>query len=533
METQATQESKSLISTTKSICPECNRTIPAEISAKDGKVYISKTCPEHGYFEDLYFGDYDMYVRFSKYAKDGRGIENPDIAASAMNCPAGCGLCSNHLSHTALANIIVTNRCDLNCWYCFFFAEKAGYVYEPSLDQIRGMVRKMRAEKPISSAALQLTGGEPTLREDLVDIIKMAREEGVEHVQLNTDGINLAKDASLAKRVREAGANVVYLSFDGVTPKTNPKNYWEIPSVLKNARAAELGLVLVPTVIRGVNDHEVGDMIRFGFKNVDIVRSVNFQPVSLVGRMPRGDLGKFRITIPDVIKRVEEQTDGVIQRDDWFPIPASTPFSSFVEAWVGIPQYELTTHFACGAATYIFEKDGKMVPLTRFIDIPGLLEFLSTESVALEQGRSKVVAGAKLLLKIRKFVDSEKAPEGLKLGDVLYDAIVKHDYSSLGEFHKRSLFVGMMHFMDKYNHDEERVRRCDVHYLTPDNRIIPFCTFNVIPEWYRDAIQKKYSISIEEWEKRTGRTLKSGYYRRTHAPTGEDQNLLNLPGAPS
>jgi uncharacterized radical SAM superfamily Fe-S cluster-containing enzyme len=286
-------------------------------------------------------------------------------------------------------------------------------------------------------------------------------------------------------------------------------------------------------VIRGVNDHEVGDMIRFGFKNVDIVRSVNFQPVSLVGRMPRGDLGKFRITIPDVIKRVEEQTDGVIQRDDWFPVPASTPFSSFVEAWVGIPQYELTTHFACGAATYIFEKDGKMVPLTRFIDIPGLLEFLSTESVALEQGRSKVVAGAKLLLKIRKFVDSEKAPEGLKLGDVLYDAIVKHDYSSLGEFHRRSLFVGMMHFMDKYNHDEERVRRCGVHYLTPDNRIIPFCTFNVIPEWYRDAIQKKYSISIEEWEKRTGRTMKSGYYRRTHAPTGEDQNLLNLPGAPS
>ncbi len=167
MEMQARQESKNLISATKSICPECNRTIPAEISAKDGKVYISKTCPDHGYFEDLYFGDYDMYVRFSKYAKDGRGIENPDIVAAAVNCPASCGLCSNHLSHTALANIIVTNRCDLNCWYCFFYAEKAGYIYEPSLDQIRGMVRKMRAEKPIPGAALQLTGGEPTLREDL------------------------------------------------------------------------------------------------------------------------------------------------------------------------------------------------------------------------------------------------------------------------------------------------------------------------------------------------------------------------------
>jgi uncharacterized radical SAM superfamily Fe-S cluster-containing enzyme len=469
-----------------------------------------------------------MYVRFSKYARDGRGIQNPETIAQAINCPVNCGLCSNHLSHTALGNIVVTNRCDLNCWYCFFYAEKAGYIYEPTLDQIRFMVRKMREEKPIRGAALQLTGGEPTLREDLIDIIKIAKEEGVEHVQLNTDGINVAKDPTLAKRVKAAGVNTVYLSFDGVTPKTNPKNFWEIPAVLNNARAARLGLVLVPTVIKGVNDHEVGDMIRFGFNNIDVVRAVNFQPVSIVGRMPRRDVEKLRITIPDVIKRVEEQTDGVIRKDDWFPVPASTPFSSFVEAWVGLPLYELTTHFACGAATYLFQKDGKIVPLTRFIDVPGLLEFLNSESDAMKQGKPKLMAGAKLLLKLRKLVDSSEAPQGLRLGDILYNAIVKHDYSSLGEFHKRSLFVGMMHFMDKYNHDEERVRRCDVHYMTPDGRIIPFCSFNVIPEWYRDAIQKKYSISIQEWEKRTGKTLKDGYYRRESAPTGDDQNLLTL-----
>ena len=522
------EQNTKLLSRTKSICPDCNRTIPADIFARDDKVYISKTCPEHGFFEDLYFGDYDMYVRFSKYAKDGRGIENPDVIAQAINCPMSCGLCSNHLSHTALANIIVTNRCDLNCWYCFFFAEKAGYVYEPSLDEIRAMVKKMRNEKPIPGAALQLTGGEPTLREDLVDIIKIAREEGVEHVQLNTDGINLANDSTLAKRVREAGVNTVYLSFDGVTPKTNPKNFWEIPAVLRNARSAGLGLVLVPVVIKGVNDHEVGDMIRFGFNNIDVIRGVNFQPVSMVGRVPRRDLAKLRITIPDVIKRVEEQTDGAVTKDDWFPVPASMPFSSFVEAWVGRPQYELTTHFACGAATYLFKKDDRMIPLTRFIDIPGFLEFLNSESEALERGRPRLVSGAKLLLNLRKYVDSSKAPDGMRIGDILYNAIVKHDYTSLGEFHRRSLFVGMMHFMDKYNHDEERVRRCDVHYLTPDGRIIPFCSFNVIPEWYRDAIQRKYSIPIEEWERRTGKSLKEGYYRRKHAPTGEDQNLLTI-----
>ncbi len=266
MEAQAAQDSKRLLSQTMSICPECNRRIPADIFARDQKVYISKSCPEHGFYEDLYFGDLDMYLRFSKYAKDGRGIKNPEVIAQAINCPTSCGLCSNHLSHTALANIVVTNRCDLNCWYCFFYAEKAGYVYEPTLEQIRSMVKKMRDERPIQGAALQLTGGEPTLRDDLIDIIKIARDEGVEHVQLNTDGINLAKDPTLAKRVREAGVNTVYLSFDGVTPKTNPKNFWEVPAILKNARAADLGLVLVPTVIRGVNDHEAGDMYPLRFQ---------------------------------------------------------------------------------------------------------------------------------------------------------------------------------------------------------------------------------------------------------------------------
>jgi uncharacterized radical SAM superfamily Fe-S cluster-containing enzyme len=529
MELEAPENPRQLISKTRSICPECNRILDAEIFERDGKVYISKSCPDHGSFEDLYFGDYDIYRRFSRYAKDGRGIENPDIVATAVNCPAGCGLCSNHLSHTALANIVVTNRCDLNCWYCFFFAEKAGYVYEPSLEQIRMMVRKVRAQKPVPGAALQLTGGEPTLREDLIDIIKISREEGIEHVQLNTDGINLARDPGLAKRVQAAGVNTIYLSFDGVTPKTNPKNYWEIPKVMANSRAAGLGLVLVPTVIKGVNDHEVGDMIRFGFKNMDAVRAVNFQPVSLVGRVPRAELRKFRITIPDVMKRVEEQTEGAIVKDDWFPVPASMPFSAFVEAWAGIPEYELTTHFACGAATYLFRKNGKMLPITRFVDIPGFLEFLNRESQHLKGRRSRVMTSARLLLSLRKFVDSSKAPEGLKVSDILYGAIVKHDYTALGEFHEKSMFVGMMHFMDKYNHDEERVRRCSVHYLTPDNRIIPFCSFNVLPEWYRDAIQKKYSVSIEEWEKKSGKTLKAGYYRRSSAPTGEDQNLLNLP----
>ncbi len=521
-----------LLRKTRSICPECNRVIDAEIFERDGVVYIGKTCPKHGYFEDVYFGSYEMYERFSKYARDGRGIENPRTVVPNITCPASCGLCSNHLSHTALANIVLTNRCDLNCWYCFFYAEKAGYIYEPTIDQIRRMVRNLLNEKPIHGVAVQLTGGEPTLREDLIDIIKAIKEEGITHIQLNTDGVNLSRKPELCKQVREAGVNTLYVSFDGVTPETNPKNYWEIPGLLNNCRQAGLGIVLVPTVIKGVNDHEVGDMLRFAFYNMDIVRGINYQPVSLTGRVPRHERERFRITIPEVIQRIEEQTNGEVKQEDWFPVPAAMPLSRFIEAWTGEPKYELTTHFACGAATYIFNDNGRMVPITRFVDVDGLLKFFEDKAEKIERGENKYLVGLSVMLNLHRFIDRSKMPSGLNLTRLLINIILKHDYSALGQLQMKSLFVGMMHFMDKYNHDEERVRRCDIHYLTPDDRIIPFCTFNVIPEWYRDRIQKKYGISIEEWEKRTGKKLKNDYYVRPssyyHYP--KDENLFKRMG---
>ncbi|MEM0123670.1 MAG: radical SAM protein [Conexivisphaerales archaeon] len=527
---ESENENVKFLRQTRSICPECNRIIDATIFERGGKVYIGKTCPKHGYFEEVYFSSYSMYERFSSYAQDGRGIENPKIISEGITCPASCGLCSNHLSHTALANIVLTNRCDLNCWYCFFYAEKAGYIYEPTIDQIRRMVRNMLGEKPIPGVAVQLTGGEPTMREDLIEIIKAIKEEGLTHIQLNTDGVNLSRKPELVKAVRDAGVNTLYVSFDGVTPKSNPKNYWEIPGLLKNCRDANLGLVLVPTVINGINDHEVGDMLRFAFLNMDIVRGLNYQPVSLVGRIPKREREKFRITIPDVIGKIEEQTRGTVKSDDWFPIPAAMPFSRFIEAWTGQLKYELSTHFACGAATYIFNDDGRMVPISRFVDVDGLLKFLDEKAEKIERGENKYIVGLSVITNISKYINRSRMPNGLNLARMLTNVIVKHDYSALGELQMKSLFVGMMHFQDKYNHDEERVRRCDIHYLTPDDRIIPFCTFNVIPEWYRDRIQKKYSVTIEEWETRTGRKLKNDYYVRPSFSHEEGEDLFKKMG---
>ncbi|MCS7119090.1 MAG: radical SAM protein [Archaeoglobaceae archaeon] len=501
---------------TRSICPECLSIIDAEIYAENSRVMIKKICKEHGEFEDVYWGDFELFKFASKFAKDGKGIENP--ITKKGTCPFSCGLCGNHKSHTALLNIVLTNRCDLACWYCFFYAKRVGYVYEPSIEQIREMVRIARQIKPVPCNAVQLTGGEPALREDLMEIIKVIKEEGYEHVQLNTNGIRLAREEGFAEKIREAGVNTVYLSFDGVDERANPKNYMEIPTILQNCRKAGLGIVLVPTIIGSVNDDQLGEIIRFAARNIDIVRGVNFQPVSLVGSMPKKEREKYRITIPDCLKMIEEQTNEEITRYDFYPVPSVVPISKFVENITEKPQYELTAHFACGMATYVFVEDSKLIPITRFIDITGLLEFISRRAEEIKKSKIKSLKALKDLIDLRKFIDSSKAPKGISVAKILFNILFRHDYSALGEFHKRTLFIGLMHFQDLYNYDIARVERCEIHYATPDGRIIPFCTFNVIPEIYRDKIQEQFGIPISKWENKTGKKLKDDIYRVIRRP---------------
>jgi 7,8-dihydro-6-hydroxymethylpterin dimethyltransferase len=518
---QMGQPKETHLSYTTSLCPTCLKVIKADIFERGGKVMLRKTCPEHGTVEDVYWSDYEMYRKAEKWARDGKGVDNPSITKDNPNCPRDCGLCGMHKSHTALANIVLTTRCDRNCFYCFFYAERLGYVYEPSMGQIREMLVKLRSEKPVPCNAVQLTGGEPTIRPDLLEIIRMCRDEGFDHVQLNTNGVRISKDLEFTQALRDAGVSTLYLSFDGVSPRTNIKNHWEIPGTLKNIRKAGIGAVLVPTVIGGLNDGEIGDILRFGFRNNDVIRGVNFQPVSLVGMMPRHKREQQRITIPDVIRKIEEQTNGQVGKEDFYPVPSMLRITNFVEGMTGKSQYDLGSHFACGMATYVFNDNGKMVPITRFVDVEGMLEYidslgdmLKSKRNSLSRGIGKLRAGSSLMFKINSFIDSKKSPQGFSLGKILYNALVKHSYGALGEFHHKSLFVGMMHFQDLYNYDIERVKRCCIHYAMTDGRIIPFCAFNVIPQWYRDKDQEAHGIGIKDWEKRTGKNIKDDQYIR-------------------
>ncbi|MEM3841310.1 MAG: radical SAM protein [Candidatus Micrarchaeaceae archaeon] len=499
-------EKMPVIEQTMTVCPECKLVIKGTIYKDGENVMIRKFCPEHKWTIEKYWEDYDMYMKMRRYNYFGRGFDNPNVVTptKGANCPMDCGMCERHKSHTGLANVVVTNRCHLSCWYCFFYAKEGEAIYEPSLDEIDKMFKSLRSQKPIPANALQITGGEPTLHPRIVEIVQRAKADGFDQIQLNTTGITIAHNPELAKRLRHAGVSTLYMSFDGVSARANPKNHWEAPLTLDAARKAGFSVVLVPTVIRTINEHELGAMINFALNNIDVVRAVNFQPVSLVGRMPTRLREKQRISIPGAIKLIEEQTNGAIKKEDWAAVPYIGGISKFVEALSGEYKYDLSIHFACGAGTYLFlDKDNKVIPVGRFIDLEGLMAHIQNAVDEME-GKSKLqkrMIAIKALLGFRKFIDKEKQPKSVNFMKLISSVLLKHDFASMGQFQMKTLFLGMMHFQDEYTYDIKRVEKCDIHYAQPNGEVLPFCTFNVFPEIYRDKIQRQYSIPAVEWEK--------------------------------
>ena len=206
---------KGLPRRTGSLCPECLKVIPATLYIGDGALKMRKTCKEHGEFDEVCWSDAELYLKAENWAFDGVGLENPQIV-DAKVCPYECGLCNLHYSATALCNIDLTNRCNLKCPICFANANAAGYVFEPTFEQIVYEFAVLRAQRPIPVAAIQFAGGEPTIYPKFPEIVKAAKEMGFPQVQVATNGIRLATEDGFLEKVAEAGLNTIYLQFDGL-----------------------------------------------------------------------------------------------------------------------------------------------------------------------------------------------------------------------------------------------------------------------------------------------------------------------------
>ncbi len=483
--------------------------IDAEVLPHEGRLVIRKSCPEHGAFEDTYWSSSDLHRRFMRYERQGPRLDNPRTARQ-QGCPYDCGLCPDHETPTVLANIDITNRCNLRCPICFANAAQSGYVFEPTMDEIRNMLVNLRSNRPFPCPAVQFSGGEPTVRDDFLEIITLAREVGFPQVQVATNGVRLATDPAYAAALKAAGLSTVYLQFDGVEerPYMVARGYNALPQKIRaveNCERARLGIVLVPTLVRNLNDDQLGGMIDFAIQHGTIIRAINIQPESFTGRTDLKDLASQRITIPDVLKKIEEQTAGEIGVDDFYPVPFVVPISEFVSAWSQKHQVGFTCHPACGAATYIFLTDGHKLPITRFVDVEGFFEYLNDLSGKLRQHPGRLTKSRTVIDMARsfgRFVDDDKKPRDLNVRNLMMGILGSGTYSSLGEFHSRTLMVGIMHFMDPHNFDVERVRKCAIHYAIPDGRIIPFCSYNSV---HRSAVEGKLGVPIGEWQPGKGK----------------------------
>ncbi len=476
---------------TSSICPECHRVLQAMLIEKEGQVMLIKSCPDHGEYEDLYWSDFEQWKRARAYSTVGDGLENPRTE-TVKGCPFDCGICPNHKSQTILAIIDVTNNCNLKCPICFANATAAGYSYQPTLDQVKVMIDNLASNKPVSVKALQLSGGEPTLRDDLPEIVSYAHEAGIHHVEVNTNGIRIANDSAYLQRLISTDVSSFYLQFDGVTPEPykTTRGLDLLPTKMKalqNLRAAgHDSAILVVTLVKGINDNQVGQIIDFAAQNHDTIRCVNVQPVSVTGRIDRNKLAEYRITIPDFTRLVEEQTAGQIKQSDFFPVPTVVPFARAVGALKGTRYPEFTMHEHCGMATFVFVEDGKIIPITRYANVDGFMNSMNQVAELASAGH-----------KVRANIQMIRSLTHLKLrvlGPLVGGVIREGSYEAMGRLMRHVVMIGAMHFMDPYNFDLERVQRCGIHYAVPDGRIIPFCTMNSL---HREKIEKQFAKTAQ------------------------------------
>lgn len=487
--------------TINSICPECLKVIPAVNYIEDGKVMVKKECQSHGIFKDIVFSDAKLFLQMEGWHfGDGRGFANPHIT-DAAKCPSQCGICNMHTTHTSLAMVDITGKCNLSCSICFADSNKT--LYQPAYEDILKMMQNLRNMRPVPAEAIQFMGGEPTIHPRFLDIVRTAKEMGFKHIQAASNGIKLA-DPDFSVQAREAGLQYIYLQMDGVDDevfkKIRGKALLKIKlQVIESARKAGLRIIFVPTIIKGVNEHQIGPLIKLAFENLDVLTGISIQPIAFTGRFAEEERLNKRFTLADMIHEVGRQTGITKAYEDWFPLSAVTPFVKLGSALSGHALTNHSCHHHCAMGTILFiDKNKNAIPGTQFLNLHGLLNGINELAKTTKKRWFKYFSGIKALGLAKKYFDNKKAPAGLTFHKFLKTldgySDKKYSWSSKYKGHTyKTFFILGMHFMDNYNYDLERVRRCAIHYSAPNGLIYPFCTYNA-GYTFRNNVEKSFAI---------------------------------------
>lgn len=487
--------------TVQTLCPECSAIIVGRYFVRDGAVLIEKTCPEHGYFQDIINRDVRLFLKSAYWSfEELPGVMNPRNLAD-NGCPADCGFCGQHQSCGCLANIDLTNRCNMNCPFCFANANAAGYVYEPDFEQVVGMLQMLRDIRPTPVTAVQFSGGEPTLHPRFLDIISRAGQMGFSNIQIATNGLKMA-DFDFAQRAREAGLHTLYLQFDGIGPDiyqtTRHRNVWDHKlNTIENCRRLDIKICLVPTIIKTVNDDQVGPIFNFAVDNIDVISAISYQPVCFTGRIDTRERLQKRYTLGDLAHDLARAGGAQVYRD-FYPLSIVMPLSQFLEVVTGDPKIKPSCHTDCAFGSYFLVAPDKQVyPFPQVLDVEALFSGMNqlAHKLSHRAGRLNALDKMRIFQMFKTTFHKDQAPPGLDVKGFIsaLEGLVdkQKGRGATGKNNYRTLLAAGMHFQDRYNYDVERTKRCVIPYATPAG-LIPFCSYNSGPT-YRPIIEKLYA----------------------------------------
>jgi uncharacterized radical SAM superfamily Fe-S cluster-containing enzyme len=471
----------SFLGVTQSICPECVRVVPAKIIARDGRVYFRKQCPEHGLRDDFVCSDERWFDR-SGHSAPGRLPPTMGVAPE-RGCPYDCGLCTEHEQHTCVAVLEITSSCNLTCPLCYA-ASAPGGKHVPLDDCLRAIDRLVHCEgRP---EILQLSGGEPTVHPQFLEIFEYACSRPIDVVMINTNGIRLARDAAFRQAVaRLKHRSEIYLQFDGFRDDANLALRGERLLDVKLRAIEALGeegirATLVCTLERELNLDQVGRIVEFGLERPWIT-GVCFQPATYVGRYPRPEQLERRVTFPDVVRAISEQSS-VWRESDFLPLPCAHPNSHTL--------------------AYAYRHEGRAVPLTRFLDVENNLDLLAN-GITFNRAAAQKLIGEFLSRSacggdescgcgaVLPTAGIATATSGTVLPMLPADSFVKDAGES---FFRRAMVqdlspadvfrITITSFMDAFNFDIRALMKSCVHHLLPSGHLVPFCAYNLL---YRDG----------------------------------------------
>src|SRR5438309_4853057 len=502
--------------------------IKATIVERDGKILMVKDCPLHGHFEDVMAVD----VEFFKHLEEV--FPGRDIAAHNDEKLHNYGTSTVKHGRGSVLTIDLTNRCNMMCDPCFMDANQVGFVHELSWEDIKTLLDNAISIKPRRQLSVQFSGGEPTLSPYFLDAVRYCRQLGYQSVQAATNGIEFAKRPEFAKQAAEAGLRYAYLQFDGIGNEANSHravgNLFDVKlRAIENLYSAGVDIVPVITLINGVNNEQVGAVVRFALDNPKKIPFLSFQPVSFTGRDEAVTVERRqaqRYTLSHLAHDVKGQTGLGEPVRDWFPISFMSTFSDWADlmhvndANNNWGQLTCGCHPNCGTgmAVMIDKETKEAVPVTAFLHGDQLAKDIAKVNDA---ARGKFLTGFGMALCLMKNYDPFKSPTHFKLTDLLskFDKnynVTGRNYGKVGpertidDVMKRRqdrwnfLFIAGMWFQDLFNYDFRRTEQCIIPYATQEGEI-SFCAYNTGVGW-RNIIEKMHmTATLTKWYEEHGR----------------------------